>query len=257
MVHALQEAQRVLKPDGILVDLRPAHAHRQIGLGAGRAWQPVAALHERLDADYAADAAVTEAVRRGLFRRELRKRFLLDRVMDSPEELHEFIADLDQAPGRDLQAALMERLRRRYARQPNPSKVAVRGPMHLGVLRKLPAAPRRPAGGGMILAILPDASAAERLLNNLSEAEFHLQDISVILQDVGTRDKIAGDAGPLKGVQPAQLVSQLKAAGVAESVARRCREALRSGKALVAMQVAPRYEPAAREMFEDASAEIL
>ena len=33
MVHALTEAHRVLKPSGLLIDMRPAAKHRRAGLG--------------------------------------------------------------------------------------------------------------------------------------------------------------------------------------------------------------------------------
>jgi hypothetical protein len=252
MVHALLEAHRVLRPGGILVDLRPAPAHRQIGIGAGRTWQRVASLREQLDDDYAADAAVAEVVRRGLLRPERRKRFLLDRVLDSPEELREFIAEFDQRRDLPSQSSLVDRLERRYRRQPRPGKVTVRGPMHLAVLRK-----PYPNGVKMILAILPDASTAEQLLNNLSEADFDLHDVSVLLQDTALRNKIATDAGPLKGVLPMQAPASLKAAGASQEAVQRCQEAIQNGKVVVAMKVDPKYEPAAREMFEDISAQIL
>ncbi len=109
----------------------------------------------------------------------------------------------------------------------------------------------------MILAILPDASKSETLLNNLSEADFDISNVSVIMQDVDMRDKIAKDAGPLKGAKPAQLSAALKKAGASPASVQRGVEAVKSGKALVAMKVDPKYEQAAREMFTDMSAEIL
>ena len=242
----------MLKPGGILVDLRPAPAHRQIGTGAGRTWEPVARLREQLDDDYAAHAAVAEVVRRGLFRTERRKRFILDRVMDSVEELRDFIAEFDQRRDLPSQAPLVERLERRYKRQPKPGKVAVRGPMHLAVLRK-----PSPSGAKMILAILPDASTAEQLLNNLSEAEFDLNDVSVMMQDTTTRNKIAKDAGPLKGVLPMQTAMSLKATGAPPDAVQRAQDAIKNGKVVVAMKIDPKYETAAREMFKDMSAEVL
>lgn len=109
----------------------------------------------------------------------------------------------------------------------------------------------------MILAILPDASKAETLLNNLSEADFDINDVSVVMQDVATRDKIAKDAGPLKGAKPAQLSRGLIGADVPPALAQQCSDAVKSGKVLVIMKVDPQYEQAAREMFTDVSAEIL
>lgn len=109
----------------------------------------------------------------------------------------------------------------------------------------------------MILAILPDASKAETLLNNLSEADFDIKDASVIMQDVALRDKIAKDTGPLKGAKPAQLADALKKAGASDASLPRATEAVKSGKVLVAMKVDPKYEQAAVQMFTDMSAEIV
>ena len=109
----------------------------------------------------------------------------------------------------------------------------------------------------MILAILADTSKIETLLNNLSEADFDINDVSVVMQDVDTRDKIAKDIGPLKGAKPAQLSAALKKAGASPASTERGVDAVKSGKALVAMEVDPRYEQSAREMFTDMSAEIL
>ena len=35
----------------------------------------------------------------------------------------------------------------------------------------------------MVIGVLPDAAAAETLLNNLAEAEFNLADVSVLMRD--------------------------------------------------------------------------
>ncbi len=137
MVHALQEAHRVLKPGGILIDLRPAAEHRRLGLGEGRRWQLVGQLHEILDEDYAANAAVRRVVREGYFRQEVRRRFLLDRVMDTMPEIREWLTDFDQRRDLASHAPLLERLERRLAHLGKPAKIAVRGHMTLGILRKL------------------------------------------------------------------------------------------------------------------------
>ncbi len=109
----------------------------------------------------------------------------------------------------------------------------------------------------MILAILPDTSKTESLLNNLSEADFDLNDVSIILQDAGLRNKIAQDVGPLQGIEPAHVTDALRKAGVTREHAKKCHDALINGKVLVAMKVDPKYSQAAREMFEDHSAEII
>ncbi|MGE5073482.1 MAG: hypothetical protein ACM3MF_08650 [Anaerolineae bacterium] len=258
MVHALEEAQRVLKPEGAMIDLRPAPAHRQLGTGAGRGWKFVGRLHEPLDDDHAANAAITDVVRRGLFWRESHSRFMLDRVMDTMVEVADFIGEFDERHKPVSHAALLARLERQVAQQGRPRKFAVRGPMQLAVLRKNAAVQSRGRiGGPMILAVLPSSADAETLLNNLSEAEFDLKDVSVVMKDVATRKKIAPDAGPLKVAVPAKLPNTLIAAGHTNDVAERSKEAVQAGKVLVAMNVDPKYKAAALEMFKDMSAEIL
>jgi SAM-dependent methyltransferase len=258
MVHALKEAHRVLKPNGLLIDLRPAPAHRRVGLGEGRRWHEVGALHEVLDDDYAADAAIAEMVRQRYLHTEQRIRFQLDRVMDAMDEIRDWLSDFDTRRQLPSHAWLLDRLEQQRARSRKPEKITVRGPMKLVVLTKLqPAQDESYSGGTMILAILPDASKAESLLNNLSEADFNIHDVSVIMQDVATRDKIHKDAGPLKGVKPAQLSGGLTKAGVSPDATQRSVDAVKSDKVLVAMQVDAKYEQAARQMFSDMSAEML
>jgi hypothetical protein len=139
MVHALQEAHRVLKPNGILLDLRPAPVHRQLGLGEGRRWQQLGTLHELLDDDHAADAAVAQVLRQGLFRRERRVQVQLDRVMDTVEDCRAWLAEFDVRREIPSHAPLLERLERGLSRLDKPTRITVRGPLILAVLRKIGA----------------------------------------------------------------------------------------------------------------------
>jgi hypothetical protein len=107
----------------------------------------------------------------------------------------------------------------------------------------------------MILGIIPDASTAEILLNNLSEAEFDLKDISVIMRDARLRKKIAKDSGPLKGVHYNQIAARLAQAGLDAQDAQRYQEAVAQGKVLVAMESPANAAEAAKEMFTDQSGE--
>ena len=258
MVHALHEAHRLLNHNGILIDLRPAPEHRQLGLAEGRRWRLVGPLHELLDDDYAADAAVAHVLREGIFRRERRLQFQLDRVMDTMEDVREWLADFDQRRNLRSHAALLKRLQSRRARLQSADKITVRGPLKLAVLRKLDSEHHRSRyGGHMILAILPDTSNIETLLNNLSEADFDLNDVSVMLKDTDLKNKIAQDVGPLQGIQPAQISGALQKAGTNQANAKRCQDAIAKGKAVIAMKVDPKYSQAARQMFTDHAAEII
>ncbi len=109
----------------------------------------------------------------------------------------------------------------------------------------------------MIVAILPDASRTEILLNNLYEAEFDLADISVIMKDVKQRNAIAKDLGPLKGVALPKISRALIKAGASPKSAEDCYQAILNGKVLVVMNVAEQYRRAAEEMFQDHSAQLV
>jgi hypothetical protein len=109
----------------------------------------------------------------------------------------------------------------------------------------------------MIWAILPDASRTETLLNNLSEADFNLDEISVIMQDLSQRNAIAKDLGPLKGVDLKKLEKALIKLGLSKEGIADCKKAIINGKVLVVMNVPDEYLPAALEMFQDHSAEMI
>jgi hypothetical protein len=143
MVHALTEAHRVLKPNGILLDIRPAAQHRRAGLGAGKGWRFVGAMREQFDDDIASDRAVSQAVRAGLFRRETQTQINIDRVMDTLQDFREWLDDFssDKLPSHEW---LYRKVEYSLAKEPVSTKITVRGPLKIGVLRKNEATVPRP-----------------------------------------------------------------------------------------------------------------
>ncbi len=109
----------------------------------------------------------------------------------------------------------------------------------------------------MIVGIIPDASSAEILLNNLYEADFNLADVSLIMRDQSLRDKIAKDAGPLKGVRYDQISARLVQAGLSAQEAAAYQNAVAQGKVLAALNITPDLIEAAKEMFTDQSGESI
>ena len=109
----------------------------------------------------------------------------------------------------------------------------------------------------MIWAILPDGSKTESLLNNLYEADFNLNDVSVIIQDIILRNKIAKDLGPLKGVGLNDLEKTLVKLGLTKEGAVGCHQAVVDGKVLVVMSVDEKIAPAALDMFQDYPAQLI
>jgi hypothetical protein len=135
MVHALTEAHRVLKRDGVLIDLRPAASHRRAGLGEGKQWKQVGAMRENFDDDLAAERAVKQVIRDGWFRLESLVKFDLDRLMDTLPDFRVWLDDFpgDRMPSHDW---LYRRVERALAKKKAGTKIAVRGLMRLGVMRK-------------------------------------------------------------------------------------------------------------------------
>jgi hypothetical protein len=109
----------------------------------------------------------------------------------------------------------------------------------------------------MLIGILPDASHVETLLNNLSEADFDLARVSLLMSDLKQRDLIANDTGPMKGWSPINLESDLIKKGLPQQKIQYCVESVGKGKVLFAMDVSAESLAAAREMLKDHAGEII
>lgn len=139
MVHALHEAQRVLQPNGILFDLRPAPVHRRIGIQSSAGFQEIGAMREDLEDDYRANRAVKQVLHEGLFKSEKYVQFNCNRMTDNLKEFSAWLLDFTTL-GRDRSAShdwLVERVARKYHATPGKKKIIVHSPLMLRRLRKL------------------------------------------------------------------------------------------------------------------------
>ncbi len=137
MVHALQEAHRVLKRQGLLIDVRPGPSHRRVGILNGGRWRLVGVMRESLEDDRAANAAVRVAQDKGVFRREAYRKVDLWRHFDTLADFASFLQEFTRL-GKDLPPHdwMVRRLKTALAKMPSAAKIVVRGPLEVRRFRK-------------------------------------------------------------------------------------------------------------------------
>jgi hypothetical protein len=135
MVHALREAHRVLKPDGLLLDLRPGPVHRRVGIDVDGQYRQVAIMNESLEDDYAANRAATEVLQEGLFKRISRIQVNCNRTM-ALKDFAIWLADfpIDRGAPQERLIRTVASSFRAYGKR---KKIVVKGPLVLKVLRKV------------------------------------------------------------------------------------------------------------------------
>jgi len=136
MVHALLKAHRVLKPGGLLIDLRPVAVHRRVGISEDGEYHLLWRMREGFDGDHAADRAVADVIERGLFKQTGRTRFPCFRTMDNIREFREWLLDFVERNGHESHAWLDRRLEKKLASYPAKTKIVVSAPLVVRVLKK-------------------------------------------------------------------------------------------------------------------------
>ncbi len=109
----------------------------------------------------------------------------------------------------------------------------------------------------MIIALFDNTTTVDTLLNNLSEAEFNLEDVSVITRDAAQSEALLPGQTLLRGALPESLAKTLIKQGLSEEAANQCQEAVTNGRILVIMNAPEEYRPAAEEIFQDHSAQLI
>lgn len=109
----------------------------------------------------------------------------------------------------------------------------------------------------IILGIIPSLNNAESLINNLVEADYSEDNISLVSQDTETARKIIDDSGPLEGSDMDNISQYLSGFGLPQDEIDVYRQALASGKSLISLSCPPPSAGAAVEIFNDYDCEAV
>ncbi|MEW6405880.1 MAG: hypothetical protein AB1649_29155 [Chloroflexota bacterium] len=94
MVHALDEIRRVLKPRGILLDVRPVEDRWSVEVASSKDFKVAGCLVDMpvgIEDDTAAFRAMAEAESRGWYVKEEEEQFAFFYYWDTPSEMKEFM----------------------------------------------------------------------------------------------------------------------------------------------------------------------
>jgi hypothetical protein len=137
MVHALEQARRVLVPQGILLDLRPYGWQAPLEFLHGGRTQPIAMLDTSSDwpDSLAADRAFESAVQVGLFQPSHTESFDQAYYWDSVADL---LVDYNEKWKGDIKLprSAVRKAARMYQEVSTPARLRIRFPVKLGVYKK-------------------------------------------------------------------------------------------------------------------------
>ena len=137
MVHALEEAARVLKPNGLLVELRPAPRHRRVWLVTSERSALIGRMHEDLGPDHAADVALARFMTRERLPARFRRYTVCNRYVDSLKEFREFLKEFgDCRHPTAPHGRLLQRMERAWTLAEGRRRIMITGPLQMTVLKK-------------------------------------------------------------------------------------------------------------------------
>lgn len=139
MVHALEEIHRTLKPNGLLIDLRPLEENWKAEVVTRTNYQTcgsLIALPRGVEDDEAANQAVGQVERRGLFIKEKEELFDYFYSWDTPSEMKEFM-ETEWEDFEKLEEAVYKKTSAAWATSDADARVRVRVNMLIGLWKKL------------------------------------------------------------------------------------------------------------------------
>jgi len=138
MVHALGEIQRVLKPKGSLLDLRPLEDSWAVEVVSSAGWLAAGRLTDQavgLEDDEAANQAMSEVEARGWFIQKKVEEFPFFYYWDTPSEMKEFM-ESEWSDFEKMEDSLYRKAAAIWASSNADARVRVRVKMHAAIWEK-------------------------------------------------------------------------------------------------------------------------
>ena len=135
MVHALHEIQRILKPKGMLIDLRPVEDNWSVEVSASSGYQVTGRVNDLpigLEDDEAAFRAMREVEARGWFIRKKEDVFSFFYYFDTPSEMKGFM-DEEWEDFVKVDEAAWQKTRSVWASSNADARVRIRVKMHIAL----------------------------------------------------------------------------------------------------------------------------
>jgi SAM-dependent methyltransferase len=139
MVHALDEIRRTLKPDGVLIDLRPVEENWPVEVNSSTGYQAAGRLIDvplALTDDEAAFRAMREVESRRWYIKEKEEEFAFFYYWDTPSEMKEFM-DEEWGDFEKLEEDVFQKTKSLWALANADARVRVRVKMLITRWRKL------------------------------------------------------------------------------------------------------------------------
>ncbi len=139
MVHALEESWRVLRPNGVLIDLRTFSSYPPVEIVSGTESQSAGHIDDTmwLADDLATDEALDQVIERGLFEHHKADQFSFSLYWNSVDDMQAYAEDKccqdEQIPRHVLRQA-----KRLADIAGDVAKIRIRQPMILATYGKMP-----------------------------------------------------------------------------------------------------------------------
>ncbi len=137
MVHALKEAWRVLRPEGMLIDLRPISTNAALEVLVHDTFVSAGQIDESpgLPVDLAADEAILQMINMGAFGESERIGFEVSFYWQSLAGMQAYTAERWEESAR-IPAPVMKRAVKLESEAHNPHRVRIRRRIHLATYVK-------------------------------------------------------------------------------------------------------------------------